>query len=116
MRTTNSTTLAVVLLIALAVAFQTSAKEEFTVAQRLEQYGTKARARLAPYFEKQKVAYPPSELVFIGLKEEKTLEIYAKSGTNELKFIRAYPILAASGVVGPKRREGDRQEIGRAHV
>ncbi len=93
----------------LALAFQTSAKDEFTIAQRLEQYGTNARVRLAPYFEKQQVAYPPSELVFVGLKEEKMLEIHAKSGTNDFKFIRSYPMLAASGVAGPKRREGDRQ-------
>ena len=48
-------------------------------------------------------------MIFVGLKEEKSLEIYAKSGTNDFKFIRSYPILAASGVAGPKRREGDRQ-------
>ena len=92
----------------LACSFQMAAKE-FTVAERLEQYGTNARARLVPYFEKQKVAYPPTELIFVGLKEEKILEIHAKSGTNDFKFIRSYPILAASGVAGPKRREGDRQ-------
>ncbi len=55
------------------------------------------------------MAYPPRELIFVGLKEEKTLEIYAKSGTNDFKLIHAYPILAASGVAGPKLREGDRQ-------
>jgi len=110
MKMKNSTTLlAGAALLALVSAFQTSAKDEFTIAQRLEQYGTNARARLAPYFEKQKVAYPPGELVFVGLKEEKTLEIHAKSGTNDFKFIRSYPMLAASGVAGPKRREGDRQ-------
>lgn len=80
-----------------------------TIAERLEQYGAAARARLAPYFAKQKVAYPPAELVFVGLKEEKTLQVYARSGTNKLGFIRAYPIVAASGVAGPKLREGDRQ-------
>ena len=80
-----------------------------TVEERLAQYGAAARARLAPYFKKQKVAYPPRELIFVGLKEEKQLEIYARSGTNALKFIRTYPVLAASGVAGPKLREGDRQ-------
>jgi murein L,D-transpeptidase YafK len=37
------------------------------------------------------------------------LEIYARSGTNDFNFIRAYPVRAASGVAGPKLREGDRQ-------
>ena len=86
-----------------------SPAREVTVAERLEQYGQAARERLRPPFEKAQVAYPPSELVFVGLKEEKSLEIYARGGTNSLRFIRAYPILAASGVAGPKLREGDRQ-------
>lgn len=86
-----------------------SPAREVTVAERLEQYGQAARERLRPHFEKANVAYPPSELVFVGLKEEKSLEIFARNGTNQFKFIRAYPVLAASGVAGPKLREGDRQ-------
>lgn len=80
-----------------------------TVEDRLEQYGVSARARLAPYFTNASIAYPPSALVFIGLKEEKILQVYAKSSTNGFSFIRAYPIQAASGVAGPKLREGDKQ-------
>jgi murein L,D-transpeptidase YafK len=80
-----------------------------TIEDRLAQYGVAARARLAPHFTNASVAYPPSALVFIGLKEEKILQVYAKSGTNGFNFIRAYPILAASGVAGPKLREGDKQ-------
>src|SRR5580765_5166316 len=78
-----------------------------TIAERLEQYGPAARARLAPYFQKQAVAYPPSQVVFIGLKQEKLLQVYARSGTNGFAWIRSYPILAASGGIGPKLREGD---------
>lgn len=80
-----------------------------TVEDRLAQYGEAARARMSPYFTNASVAYPPSALVFIGLKEEKILQVYAKSGTNGFRFIRAYPIQAASGVAGPKLREGDKQ-------
>lgn len=85
------------------------AAAEATVAERLEQYGRAARARLRPHFEKAQTTYPPGELIFVGLKEEKSLEIFARIGTNALHFIRAYPILAASGLAGPKLREGDRQ-------
>lgn len=80
-----------------------------TVAERVQQYGAAARARLSPHFANQQVSYPPNELIFVGLKEEKLLEVHAKSGTNGFKLIRTYPILAASGVAGPKLREGDRQ-------
>lgn len=80
-----------------------------TIEDRLEQYGVASRSRLAPHFEAASAPYPPTTLVFIGLKEEKVLQVYAKSGTNNFKFIRAYPIQAASGVAGPKLREGDKQ-------
>src|SRR5688572_14036911 len=80
-----------------------------TVAERLEQYGPAARARWSTHFETQKVAYPPKALIFVGLKREKILEVYARSSTNGFKLVRSYPILAASGVAGPKLREGDRQ-------
>jgi murein L,D-transpeptidase YafK len=85
------------------------AADAATTEERLQQYGTAARARLKPHFEKQAVAYPPEELIFVGLKEEKVLEVYARAGTNDFKLIRSYPILAASGVAGPKLREGDKQ-------
>ncbi len=87
---------------------QTTARAA-TIAERLEQYGVSARTRLSPHFRLAGVVYPPQELAFVGLKEEKVLQVYAKSGTNGFTFIRAYPIQAASGVAGPKLREGDRQ-------
>jgi len=79
------------------------------IAERLEQYGAAASARLSPYFKRAGVADPPSQLVLVGLKDEKILQVYAKSGTNGFQFVRAYPILAASGGAGPKLCEGDRQ-------
>ena len=80
-----------------------------TVADRLEQYGPQARERLKPYFDAARVSYPPAELTLVGFKEEKVLEVYAAGPDHALRFIRKYPILAASGVAGPKLREGDRQ-------
>jgi hypothetical protein len=80
-----------------------------SIEDRLREYGAIARARLEPHFKKAGISYPPRELIFVGLKEEKVLEIYARSGTNDFKFVRACPVRAASGVAGPKLREGDRQ-------
>lgn len=96
-------------IIAMAVILQQTIASAATVEDRLAQYGEAARGRLLPYFTNAPVAYPPSALVFIGLKEEKILQVYAKSGTSGFKFIRAYPVQAASGVAGPKLREGDKQ-------
>jgi murein L,D-transpeptidase YafK len=88
---------------------QTTNKVEKTVEDRLAEYGPSARARMQSYFEAKQVKYPPARLTLVGLKDEKTLEIYAAGANQELKFIRSYPILAASGVAGPKLKQGDRQ-------
>lgn len=80
-----------------------------TVADRLQEFGPAARARLKRDFDARQVKYPPTRLTLVGLKAEKVLEIYAGAGAESLRFIRAYPILAASGGAGPKLREGDQQ-------
>ena len=80
-----------------------------TVEQRLQEYGSAARARLKPHFARAGLAYPPQKLTLVGLKAERELQIYANDNIGGWKFILAYPILGASGVVGPKLREGDRQ-------
>ena len=51
--------------------------------------------------------YPPKTLFIRAFKQEKELEIWA--GARKLRLIKTYPILAASGVLGPKLQRGDRQ-------
>lgn len=82
---------------------------EATVSDRVKQYGDTVRTRLLPDFQKQGVEYPPKRIVFVGLKQERRLEVYASDSTDHLRHVRDYPILAASGELGPKLREGDRQ-------
>jgi hypothetical protein len=83
-------------------------RDRATVSQRITAFGPRASARWQPFFERAGVVYPPQKLVFLGLKEEKRLEIYAQDA-GKWKFIRALPILRASGRIGPKLREGDFQ-------
>jgi len=80
-----------------------------TVQKCLEEYGPAVRERLLPYFEAAKIPYPPERVVFVGLKQEKKLEVWACGGENQFNLIQTYPILAASGRLGPKLKEGDRQ-------
>lgn len=80
-----------------------------TVDDRVREFGAVADARWKPYFAAAKQAYPPARIAFVGLKDEKVLEVYAATKTGDYKFIRSFPILAASGVAGPKLREGDLQ-------
>ena len=81
---------------------------QHTVADRLDQFGPAARARWQPFFQGAGVLYPPSEIVMLGLKQEKRLEIYARHD-GDWKWIRALSIVKESGTLGPKLREGDRQ-------
>src|SRR5688572_11462325 len=80
-----------------------------TVEDRLRQYGEAAYARWRPHFERAKVAYPPTRVLLVGIKDTDELLVYAGGGDTTLQFIRRYRVLAASGELGPKLREGDRQ-------
>lgn len=81
-----------------------------TVEDRIKEFGKAVEERMKPYFEKAGVHYPPQRMTLIGLKEEKILEIYASDGAGRPeRWIRSYRILAASGHLGPKLRQGDSQ-------
>lgn len=79
-----------------------------TVAEVLATIGADAEGRLRPAFDAAGVSYPPQRLTLLGLKEERMLELWADAGSG-WRFIKPYPVLAASGGPGPKLREGDRQ-------
>jgi len=64
--------------------------------------------RLEQNFRKAGFQDFPSEILFVGLKEEQLLQVYAKKDA-EIKFIKQYPFTANSGQLGPKLKEGDRQ-------
>lgn len=49
-------------------------------------------------------AWPPKSITLVAFKEERRLEVWGDG-----RWLKSFPILAASGVAGPKRREGDRQ-------
>lgn len=81
----------------------------FTIDERVAQYGSSARAGLLPLFAAAGVPYPPARFLLLGLKLERELQLYAAGPTQPLTFIRSFAILGASGELGPKLLEGDRQ-------
>ncbi len=85
------------------------ARNTKTVADRLEQFGPAVRQRLLPYFQSASVPYPPHKITLVALKDQKLLQLWASGPDSPFKLIRTYPILAASGRLGPKLKEGDRQ-------
>jgi len=80
-----------------------------TIEERIAEYGEAVRQRLDPKFRAAGVPYPPKRVTLIGLKQERLLELHASGADDVPRFICAYPVLAASGKLGPKLREGDRQ-------
>lgn len=100
--------LAVVLALHVSAAGRPSGKS-YSVAERLQQYGERARNRLKPHFDHAAVSYPPNRVTLVGLKEERVLQVYAADVTNKQRFIVSYPVRAAIGNLGPKLREGDLQ-------
>jgi hypothetical protein len=79
-----------------------------TVEDVVAKMGPAAEARLQPHFTAARAAYPPPRIALVVLKEEKRLELWAEAAGRWV-LLHAYPVLAASGGPGPKRREGDRQ-------
>jgi hypothetical protein len=80
-----------------------------TVEDRLRQYGEAARGRWRPYFERASLPYPPKQVVLAAIKDTDDLWVYAAGENGKLQFVRRYRVLAASGELGPKLRQGDRQ-------
>ncbi len=83
---------------------------EGPVARAVNRHAPAAEARLAPFFRTAQLSYPPQNLAFVVLKEEKMLEVWGRTRkTDPWAFVRDYPILAASGKFGPKLQVGDLQ-------
>ncbi len=77
-----------------------------TVTARLDEIRPRAWKRLQPAFDTIGVHYPPDKVALIGLKMEQTLEVWV---SDPPKLLKTYQILKASGDLGPKLTEGDRQ-------
>lgn len=90
-------------------------KGKRSTADVIAQYGEPARKSLTHYFEKAGISYPPPEITLLAMKEEQTLELWARDKTAKdfsIKkdfFIKSYDIKKLSGKAGPKLIEGDRQ-------
>lgn len=87
----------------------TTPRVQFSVDDRLIEFGASARNRMLPHFLRAGVPYPPARLVLLGLKEERQIQIYAPDHGGTLRFVRSMRVIAAAGGPGPKLREGDRQ-------
>lgn len=80
-----------------------------TVSERVVEFGGAVHDRLAARFREVGVAYPPKRITLVGLKQERALEVWVSNESGEFRLLETYPILGASGTLGPKLAEGDGQ-------
>jgi len=82
---------------------------KYTLKSRLAEIQPTAEKRLEAKFRSAKAAWPPKEIAMVAIKDERAVELHARSGKGTWQHIHRYPVLAASGRGGPKLKRGDRQ-------
>ncbi|MEO1204783.1 MAG: L,D-transpeptidase family protein [Pseudomonadota bacterium] len=80
-----------------------------TLEQRLAEISPSALGRITSKFESVGAVWPPSEIAFIAIKDQKALEVHARAKDGGWTYIHRYKVLAASGTSGPKLLRGDKQ-------
>jgi hypothetical protein len=80
-----------------------------TVAEVVTPVLPRIEATFAPVCQAAGVPWPPQRLQVLAFKQERSLEVWAAGLETGYVRLTSYPVLAASGGLGPKRREGDRQ-------
>lgn len=80
-----------------------------SIADRMARFGEPVRLRLARDFQAAEAAWPPGRVDLLAFKLEKRLDVYIPGKQAKPVFLKSYPVLAASGKLGPKLREGDMQ-------
>lgn len=80
-----------------------------TVEDRLRSYEETARQRLAPALRAKDFSYPLKGFTLLAIKDASLLQLFAHDNKGRATHIKDYPVLAESGTLGPKLREGDGQ-------
>ncbi len=80
-----------------------------TVANVLRRCEPAARRRFEPACVRQDIAWPPRRVTLLVFKQEKRMETWGANARGPFRHLADFPILAASGGPGPKRRQGDGQ-------
>lgn len=77
---------------------------------RVSQAWIKYNDTLQKAFKEKGLAYPPSDIYLRNFKSQNQMELWARDNNySEYKLVNTYPICALSGILGPKRYEGDHQ-------
>lgn len=79
-----------------------------TVDDVIKRYQPIVEPRLKIDFARADVSYPPKKIALFAMKNEQKMELWAEED-DTWHLIKNYPITKLSGVMGPKKREGDKQ-------
>ncbi len=78
--------------------------------QRVSESWKKYNDTLSREFKRKGMAYPPKDIYLRAFKSQNELELWARNNeASEYKLIKTYRICSVSGLLGPKRTQGDRQ-------
>jgi hypothetical protein len=82
--------------------------QAYQVETTLQRLSGRTEAILRERFELAGVDYPPQRIQLIAFKQNRRLELWAYQ-ENRWHYVHDYAVFAASGEMGPKLREGDKQ-------
>jgi murein L,D-transpeptidase YafK len=80
-----------------------------TVEDRVRTYEAGAVARLASALQAKGFSYPLKGFTLLAIKDASVLQLFGYDPSGHAVHIKDYAVLAESGTVGPKLREGDKQ-------
>jgi murein L,D-transpeptidase YafK len=77
---------------------------------RVSQAWTKYTDTLRKIFISKDLNYPPKDIFLRSFKSQNEMELWARnSRAEQYRLVKLYHICALSGILGPKRSEGDKQ-------
>lgn len=102
--------LLIVLIFNMASSQPQNFREQQMRFERVRQAFAEKEETVRELFTRAGLKYPPSNIFIRAFKKDAVLELWASDNVHEpYRLVKNYPICAASGTLGPKRREGDLQ-------
>lgn len=83
---------------------------QYSVEERVADFGPAVEARLSGKFRAAGLSYPPAELAYVAFKDIRRFQVYGRNSAGDpWRFVAEYRVQGASGTLGPKVKNGDRQ-------
>ena len=86
-----------------------AARPNYLTAPRARKAFKQSEGTLKAAFKRRGLRYPPKRIFIRIFKKERVLELWSRGSDGRYAKVKDYPVCYASGRLGPKRRQGDRQ-------